>query len=80
MTKKTISREALLASFGTLATQFTSSLKEAQTLEQAFDASRAKLVQAISSHLQNAQMSLPLANPLQAPVNNFVTTMTQTSR
>ena len=80
MTKKSIPREALLTSFGTLETQFTSSLKEAQTLEQAFDASRAKLIHAISSHLQNAQKSLPLANPLQAPLNNFVATMTQTSR
>ena len=79
MTKKTISREALLASFGTLATQFTSSLKEAQTLEQAFDASRAKLVQAISSHLQNAKNSLPDTNPLQRPLSQFVATMTQTS-
>ena len=30
--------------------------------------------------MQNAQKSLPLANPLQAPLNNFVATMTQTSR
>ena len=80
MTEKSITREALLASFGALESQFTSSLKNAQALEQGFDASRAKLVQAISSHLQNAQKSLPLANPLQAPLNNFVATMTQTSR
>ena len=80
MTEKSITREALLASFGALESQFTSSLKNAQALEQAFDTSRAKLVQAISSHLQNAQKSLPLANPLQAPLNNFVATMTQTSR
>ena len=79
MTKKTISRETLLTSFGTLATKFTSSLKEAQALEQAFDASRAKLVQAISSHLQNAQNSLPDTNPLQAPLSHFVAIMTQTS-
>ena len=79
MTKKTISREALLASFGTLATQFTSSLKEAQALEQTFDASRAKLVQAISGHLQNAKNSLPDTNPLQGPLSQFVATMTQTS-
>ena len=59
MTEKTITREVLLASFGTLATQFTSSLEKARALEQAFDASRAKLVQAISSHLQTAQKSLP---------------------
>ena len=38
MTEKSIPREALLASFGTLATKFISSLKEAQALEQAFDA------------------------------------------
>lgn len=80
MTEKSITREALLASFGALESQFTSSLKNAQALEQTFDASRAKLVHAISSHLQNAQKSLPLANPLQAPLNNFVATMTQTSR
>lgn len=80
MTKKSISREALLTSFGTLATQFTSSLKEAQILEQAFEASRAKLVQAISSHLQNAQNSLPQNNPLQAPLHHFVASMAQTSR
>lgn len=80
MTEKSIPREALLASFGTLATKFISSLKEAQALEQAFDASRAKLVHAITDHLQNAQESLPLANPLQAPLNNFVAIMTQTSR
>lgn len=69
-----------MASFGTLATQFTSSLKDAQALEQAFDASRAKLIQAISSHLQTAQESLPKANPLQEPLDNFVVTMAQTSR
>lgn len=80
MTKKSISREALLTSFGTLATQFTSSLKDAQILEQAFDASRAKLVQAISNHLQNAQNSLPKANPLQTPLSHFVASMAQTSR
>lgn len=80
MTKKTIAREVLLASFSTLETQFTSSLKEAQVLEQAFDASRTKLVQAISSHLKNAQRNLPKTNPLQAPLNNFVKTMAQTSR
>lgn len=80
MTEKSITREALLASFGALESQFTSSLKNAQALEQAFDASRAKLVQTISSHLQNAQKSLPLANPLQAPLKNFVATMAQTSR
>lgn len=79
MTKKSISRETLLASFGTLATKFTSSLKEAQALEQAFDASRAKLVLAISSHLQNARNSLPKNNPLQEPLKHFVKTMTQTS-
>ena len=79
MTEKPITREALLASFGTLATKFTSSLKEAQALEQAFDASRAKLVQAISSHLQNAKNSLPDTNPLQAPLSHFVAIMTQTS-
>ena len=79
MTKKTISRETLLTSFGTLATKFTSSLKEAQALEQAFDASRAKLVLAISSHLQNAKNSLPDTNPLQVPLSHFVATMTQTS-
>lgn len=79
MTEKSISREALLASFGTLATQFTSSLKDAQVLEQAFDASRTKLVKAISSHLQNAQKTLPNSNPLQAPLRDFVTTMEQTS-
>lgn len=80
MTEKTITREVLLASFGTLATQFTSSLEKARALEQAFDASRAKLVQAISSHLQTAQKSLPEANPLQEPLNNFVKAMTQTNR
>ena len=80
MTEKSISREALLASFGTLEKQFTSSLQEAQVLEQAFDASRAKLVYAISSHLQNAQKNLPKANPLQAPLSHFVATMAQTSR
>lgn len=79
MTKKSISREALLASFGTLAARFTNSLKDAQELEQTFDASRAKLVQAISKHLQNAQKTLPEANPLQAPLSNFVATMKQTS-
>ena len=46
MTEKSITREALLASFGALESQFTSSLKNAQALEQGFDASRAKLVQA----------------------------------
>lgn len=80
MTKKSISREALLTSFGTLATRFTSSLKDAQILEQAFDASRAKLVQAISNHLQNAQNSLPKANPLQTPLSHFVASMAHTSR
>lgn len=80
MTEKFINREVLLASFGTLATQFTSSLKDAQALEQEFDASRARLAQAISSHLQTAQESLPKANPLQEPLNNFVETMAQTSR
>ena len=45
MTEKSITREALLASFGALESQFTSSLKNAQALEQGFDASRAKLVQ-----------------------------------
>lgn len=79
MTEKSIPREALLASFSTLATQFTSSLKDAQALEQAFDTSRAKLVHAISSHLQDSQNKLPKANPLQAPLNNFVATMAQTS-
>lgn len=79
MTEKSIPREALLASFGTLATQFTSSLKDAQALEQAFDVSRVKLAQAISSRLHTAQESLPKANPLQEPLNNFVETMTQTS-
>ena len=80
MTEKSIPREALLTSFGALETQFTSSLKNAQALEKAFDASRAKLVQAISSHLQNAQKSLPEDNPLQAPLSNFVASMAQTSR
>lgn len=80
MTKKSISREDLLASFGTLATQFTSSLKDAQIIEQAFDASRAKLTQAISNHLQNAQNSLPKANPLQTPLSHFVASIAQTSR
>ncbi|WP_027995264.1 dynamin family protein [Simplicispira psychrophila] len=80
MTEKSISREALLASFGTLATQFTSSLQETQVLEKTFDASRAKLVEAISSHLQNAQKSLPKSNPLQASLSHFVVTMAQTSR
>lgn len=79
MTKESITREALLQSFKNLATQFTSSLQEAQELERAFDASRAKFVQAISSHLQNAQKSLPAANPLQAPLSHFVASMTQTS-
>lgn len=79
MTEKSIPREALLASFGALATQFTSSLKDAQALEQTFDASRAKLVQAIANHLQNAQKNLPKANPLQAPLSDFVATMAQTS-
>lgn len=79
MIEKSISREALLASFGTLATQFTSSLQEAQELEQTFDASRAKLIYAISSHLQNAQRNLPETNPLQSPLSNFVATMVQTS-
>lgn len=80
MTKKSIPREALLTSFGTLETQFTSSLKEAQTLEQAFDASRAKLIHAISSHLQNAQDNLPQANPLREPLRNFVAAVAQTNR
>ena len=80
MTEKSIPREALLASFGTLATQFTSSLKEAQALEQAFDASRAKLLQAIAKSLQNTQKSLVQTNPLQVPLSNFVETMAQTSR
>ncbi len=80
MTEKSIPREALLASFGNLETKFTSSLKKAQALEQAFDDSRAKLVQAISSHLHNAQESMPKANPLQTPLSNFVATMEKTSR
>ncbi len=80
MKNKSISREALLASFSTLGTQFTSSLKDAQVLEQTFDASRAKLVQVISSHLQNTQNSLPEANPLQAPLHHFVSAMAQTSQ
>lgn len=80
MTKKSISREALLTSFGALATQFSSSLKDAQELEQAFDASRSKLVRAISNHLQNAQNSLPQNNPLQAPLHHFVASMSHTSR
>ena len=80
MTKKSISREALLESFSNLATKFTSSLQKAQALEQGFDASRAKLVQAISSHLQNAKNSLPKNNPLQEPLKHFVETMAQTSK
>lgn len=78
--KKEISRENLLGSFSTLAANFKSSLQEAQVLEQEFDASRAKLVQAISSHLQNAINSLPEKNPLEKPLKHFVETMTQTSK
>lgn len=80
MIEKSISREALLTSFGTLATQFTSSLKEAQALEQAFDASRTKLMQAISTQLQEAQNSLPDSNPLQGSLRAFAKSMTETSR
>lgn len=80
MTEKSITREALLASFGSLATQFTSSLEKAQTLEKTFDGSRVKLAQAISGHLEHAQQSLPQANPLQAPLDNFVQAIEKTSR
>ena len=80
MTKKSITRELLLESFGSLAKDFTSSLESAQALEQKFDTSRLKLVQSISSHLQAAHKSLPKANPLQVPLSNFVETITQTSR
>lgn len=80
MTEKSITREVLLASFSTLATQFSSSLKDAKKLEKEFDASRAKLVQAIFSHLQTAQESLPKANPLQEPLISFVETNAQISR
>lgn len=80
MTEKSITREALLTSFGTLATKFTSSLEKAQALEQAFEGSRTELVRAISSHLQIAQNSLPDTNPLQGLLNDFVATMAKTSR
>lgn len=80
MTRKSITRQELLQSFGGLATQFTSSLQEAKKLEKSFDASRAKLINAISDHLQEAQKKLPANNPLQASLENFVTTMAQTSR
>lgn len=80
MKEKSISREDLLTSFGTLETQFTSSLEEAQALEQSFDASRAKLVQTISGHLRNAQTNLPASNPLQGTLRSFVDAMNETSR
>ena len=80
MTKKPISREALLHSFKGLEKQFTSSLQEAQELEEAFDASRAKLVSSISEHLKKSQKDLPANNPLQSSLENFAATMTETSR
>lgn len=80
MQEKSISREDLLTSFGTLATQFTSSLEEAKALDQAFEASRAKLVQTISGHLRKAQKSLPASNPLQVALSTFVDDMAKTSR
>ncbi len=80
MKEKSISREDLLTSFGTLATQFTSSLQEAQALEQAFDASRAKLMQAIFTQLRKAQNSLPDSNPLQGTLHAFADAMKETSR
>lgn len=79
MTENFITREALLQSFGALATQFSSSLKNAQDLEKKFDASRAKLLQAISSHLKNAQSSLPKENPLQSSLSSFVAAMEKTN-
>lgn len=80
MTEKSISREDLLTSFGSLATEFTSSLKEAQALDQAFDAARTKLMQAISTQLREAQNSLPDSNPLQISLRAFAKSMTETSR
>ena len=80
MKEKSISREELLESFGTLATLFTSSLAEAQALEQSFEASRARLVQTISGHLRSAQKSLAASNPLQDALITFVDAMAETSK
>jgi hypothetical protein len=80
MQEKSISREDLLSSFGTLATQFTSSLAEAQALEQSFEASRARLVQTISGHLRSAQKSLAASNPLQEALITFVDAMAEASK
>lgn len=79
MQEKSISREELLSSFGTLATQFTSSLEEAKALDREFEASRAKLLQTIAGHLRKAQKSLPASNPLQVALSTFVDDMTKTS-
>lgn len=79
MNEKIITREALLESFSSLATQFSQSLKNAQTLEKKFDSTRAQLIQSIDKHLKNAKTSLPVGNPLQGSLNNFVVAMGSTS-
>ena len=71
MTEKSITREALLASFGALESQFTSSLKNAQALEQAFDTSRAKLVQAKQAANHIFQDSGPLLEKTSALTEGY---------
>ena len=61
MNEKIITREALLESFSSLATQFSQSLKNAQTLEKKFDSTRAQLIQSIDKHLKKQRAECALA-------------------
>ncbi len=80
MTAPAITRTQLLESFSKLQSSFTSSLEEAQRLEVDFDLTRRQLTNAISAHLQTAQNGISNGNPLQAQLNEFVSSMGETQR